>query len=100
MWSGEARTWSVTSTARPSPRSSASSTTGARPTPWTAAERGQNMGDRNRIDREDLREVVREKYGAAARIVLEGRGEACCGTGNVDLACCGASHKNPITSDL
>lgn len=48
----------------------------------------------------EIREVVREKYAAAARTVLEGRGEACCGTGNVASACCGDSQKDVITSNL
>lgn len=61
------------------------------------------------VDREDVREVVRQKYGDAARIVLEGRGEACCGTGNVgtgrsgqDDCCRGGegSRKDVITGDL
>lgn len=57
------------------------------------------------IDREDVREVVRRKYGEAARIVLEGRGEACCGTGNVGTgksatSCCGGSERDAITADL
>ncbi len=54
-------------------------------------------------EREDVREVVRRKYGEAAKIVLEGRGEACCGTGNVSKGrspCCGGSQKDAITGDL
>jgi SAM-dependent methyltransferase len=53
----------------------------------------------------DVREVVREKYGKAAQIVLEGRGEACCGTGNIGTgkqasSCCGSAQKDAITADL
>lgn len=33
------------------------------------------------IDRDDVREIVREKYGAAALTVLQGQGAACCGGG-------------------
>lgn len=59
-------------------------------------------------DREDVREIVRQKYVEAAKIVLEGRGEACCGTGNVGTgksasSCCSAAEmaaKDVITSDL
>jgi len=59
-------------------------------------------------DRDDVREIVRKKYGEAAKIVLEGRGEACCGTGNVGTgksasSCCGSSEKSEkdaITSNL
>ncbi len=41
-------------------------------------------------DRADVREIVREKYGAAALTVLEGKGAACCGgnAGGGD-SCCG-----------
>lgn len=62
------------------------------------------MSDIKFTDRTDVREVVRQKYGDAARIVLEGRGEACCGTGNVgtgkSASCCGTSQKDVITSNL
>lgn len=47
----------------------------------------------NPIDREDVREVVRQKYGAAALTVLQGRGAACCGGDS----CCGGAE---ITGDL
>jgi ubiquinone/menaquinone biosynthesis C-methylase UbiE len=58
-------------------------------------------------EREDVRELVRQKYGQAARLVLEGsKGSSCCGTGEV---CCGSEPKeegccsnveDPITSNL
>ena len=50
------------------------------------------------IDRADVREIVREKYGAAALTVLEGKGAACCGgnAGGGD-SCCGG---DVITGDL
>lgn len=42
------------------------------------------------IDRNDVREVVREKYGAAALTVLQGQGKACCGgIGKKGESCCG-----------
>ena len=57
-------------------------------------------------DRDDVREVVRQKYGAAALTVLSGDGAACCG-GNVGgggspgggaaASCCGGAV---ITGDL
>jgi arsenite methyltransferase len=42
-------------------------------------------------DRNDVRELVREKYGAAALTVLEGKGAACCGgnAGGGEDSCCG-----------
>ena len=42
-------------------------------------------------DRNDVRELVREKYGAAALSVLNGQGAACCGgnTGGGNSSCCG-----------
>lgn len=49
----------------------------------------------NLTDREDVREIVRQKYGAAALTVLNGKGAACCG-GDPDDNCCGG---NVITSD-
>ena len=51
----------------------------------------------------EIRDIVREKYGEAAKIVLEGRGEACCGTGTIATGksrCCGSSEKDAITSNL
>ncbi len=53
------------------------------------------------IDRADVRELVREKYGAAALTVLNGEGAACCGGntgggGGLD-SCCGG---DVITGDL
>ena len=35
------------------------------------------------MDRTDVRDLVREKYGAAALMVLNGEGAACCGS-----SCC------------
>src|SRR5437588_544860 len=63
------------------------------------------MAETKLSEREDVRELVRHKYGEAAKVVLEGRGEACCGTGNVGTgksadACCGGSQKDAITGDL
>lgn len=57
-------------------------------------------------DRDDVRKIVQQKYGEAARIVLEGRGEASCGTGNIGTgksasSCCGdTTQKDIITSNL
>jgi SAM-dependent methyltransferase len=52
----------------------------------------------NLADRADVRNLVREKYGAAALTVLEGKGTACCGgnAGGGD-SCCGG---DVITGDL
>ena len=44
----------------------------------------------------NVTEIVREKYGAAARRVANGQGSACCGTAP-SAACCGP---DPITSGL
>ncbi|HEV2471423.1 MAG TPA: arsenite methyltransferase [Chthonomonadales bacterium] len=59
----------------------------------------------NLNDKEDVRKLVREKYAEAAKTVLEGRGEACCRTGNVGAgkgasSCCGTSEKDAVTSHL
>jgi SAM-dependent methyltransferase len=43
------------------------------------------------LDRKDVREVVRQKYGEAALSVLQGQGAACCGgnAGGGSSSCCG-----------
>ncbi len=46
-------------------------------------------------DIQDIKEVVKEKYGEAARRVTSGQGSSCCGA----TACCGAEI-DPITRDL
>src|SRR5579871_2191468 len=53
-------------------------------------------------DRADVREVVREKYGAAALTVLEGRGAACCGgnSGGGESCCGGDSITGGLYSDV
>ncbi|MBM3492962.1 MAG: arsenite methyltransferase [Armatimonadetes bacterium] len=64
------------------------------------------MDDTELTDREDVREIVRERYGAAARFVLEGRGQASCCCGPVgpsaaDGSCCAPTgDKDPITTGL
>jgi SAM-dependent methyltransferase len=48
--------------------------------------------DTNLIERDDVREVVRQKYGQAALTVLSGQGAACCGGnagGGQAESCCG-----------
>jgi SAM-dependent methyltransferase len=47
---------------------------------------------------EDVREIVRERYGQAALRVIDGQEKgSCCGTGS---ACCSDSSGDPITRDL
>jgi len=57
------------------------------------------MADNKLVDRADVRDVVRAKYGAAALTVLEGKGAACCGgnAGGGGDSCCGG---NTITGGL
>ena len=57
------------------------------------------MNQNELIDREDVREIVRQKYGQTALKIASGDTEGgCCGS---DAACCGSSAgKDPITSDL
>lgn len=60
------------------------------------------MSEIQGADREDVRNVVRQKYGAAALTVLNGKGAACCG-GEVKeggSSCCGTQDKDTITGDL
>src|SRR5260221_11942887 len=47
------------------------------------------------ISTPDIKEVVKEKYGEAARRVTAGQGSSCCGA----TACCG-TEIGPITRDL
>lgn len=64
----------------------------------------------NLIDRQDVRELVRQKYGEAALRVMTGKDGACCGTGTSEgSVCCGESQSqdgcctntnDPITGDL
>src|SRR5215831_13615519 len=56
-------------------------------------------------NQQDVREMVRQKYGQAAQVVLEGRGEASCCGGNVGpgkASCCSAEtlQKDVVTSNL
>jgi arsenite methyltransferase len=53
----------------------------------------------NLSERDDIREVVRQKYGAAALTVLNGQGAACCGgnAGGGSDSCCGG---DVITGNL
>jgi SAM-dependent methyltransferase len=57
------------------------------------------MSQNELIDREDVREIVRKKYGEAALTVLQGKeSSGCCGS---EAACCGSSGgSDPITSNL
>ena len=56
------------------------------------------MSETTLTDREDVREIVRQKYGEAALAVLNGEGVACCGgnAGGGD-SCCGG---DAITGNL
>lgn len=50
---------------------------------------------------QDVREVVREKYGQAALRVVSGSGSACCGSAQAaPSSCCGGETVDPITSGL
>jgi SAM-dependent methyltransferase len=53
-------------------------------------------------DRADVRDIVREKYGAAALTVLEGKGAACCGSnaGGGDSCCEGDAISGGLYSDV
>lgn len=67
------------------------------------------MTNDNLIEREDVRELVKQKYGEAALRVLSGQGGACCGSAIGDEVCCGqpktdegccTNTVDPITSNL
>jgi arsenite methyltransferase len=57
-------------------------------------------------DREDVREIVRQKYGEAALRIMKGEGSSCCGGGG-DTCCgdektdgCCSNGTDQITSNL
>lgn len=68
------------------------------------------MSKNTLIDRDDVRRLVKEKYGEAALRVLSGQGGACCGSSTDEGAvCCGetktegaccSNSEDPITGDL
>ena len=61
------------------------------------------MAENRLSDRDDVREIVRQRYGAAARIVLDARGQASCCSAETRSAgsCCEpAGGADPITSGL
>jgi SAM-dependent methyltransferase len=49
---------------------------------------------------QDVREVVKERYGQAALRVVTGAGSACCGPASSSSSCCGGETVDPITSGL
>lgn len=56
------------------------------------------MSNSNLTERQDVREVVRQRYGEAALTVLQGKSASCCGS---DAVCCNTvDGKDPITTDL
>lgn len=57
------------------------------------------MSKTNLTERDDVRELVRQRYGEAALAVLQGQpGEGCCGS---SASCCGTEDcGDPITSNL
>lgn len=57
------------------------------------------MNENELIQREDVREVVRRRYGAAALRVLENQGAASCCGGDAPASDCCTNAKDPITSE-
>lgn len=68
------------------------------------------MSNKNLIERDDVREIVKKKYGEAALSVLRGQSGSCCGSSaGGQTVCCGetktedgccANAADPITSGL
>jgi arsenite methyltransferase len=60
------------------------------------------MSINNLTERDDVRGVVRQKYGEAALRVMNGQSATCCGdTATVSESCCGScSSLDPITGNL
>lgn len=44
----------------------------------------------------EIRDLVKQKYGEAARVAMQGKSSSCCGP----ATCCGPGQKDVITSDL
>src|SRR5690242_12077112 len=71
-----------------------------------AAKETNLMANETLIQREDVRELVKQKYGEAALRVMSGQPGSCCGTGDAccvetksDEGCC-TNAEDPITSSL
>lgn len=47
-------------------------------------------------DGNEIRDIVKQKYGEAARVAMKGKGTSCCGP----ASCCAPGGKDVITSDL
>ncbi len=58
------------------------------------------MAQSGLTDKDEIREVVRQKYGEAARTVLDGGKGSCCGGESSSVSCCGTGDKDAITSNL
>jgi len=58
------------------------------------------MAQSGLTDKDEIREVVKQKYGEAARAVLDGGQGSCCGGGGSSTSCCGSGDKDVITSNL
>lgn len=52
------------------------------------------------MNEQDVREMVKERYGQAALRVVTGAGSACCGPASSSSSCCGGETVDPITSGL
>jgi arsenite methyltransferase len=66
-----------------------------------------DMANENLLEREDVRELVKKRYGEAALRVMSGQGGACCGGGGEVCCdstpaadCCSNVAEDPITSNL
>src|SRR5205807_1029104 len=63
-------------------------------------ERKTTVSDIKLTEREDVREIVRQKYGEAALTVLNGQGAACCGGNSGGGASCCGGTDGAITGGL
>jgi SAM-dependent methyltransferase len=52
------------------------------------------------IDNDDIREIVKEKYGQAALRVLSNQKASCCSSRPTSATCCSGNEADPITGDL
>jgi SAM-dependent methyltransferase len=60
------------------------------------------MTDPTKLDADNLREVVRDRYGRAALAVLEEGSGGCCGSGATGTSCCAGERgaADPVTGNL
>src|SRR4051794_29202765 len=94
-FTGRGRFCGTRQTRKPWNSCSASSTPSAAQETKRSNRGGLSAASRRTMSTQNVKVIVQEKYGEAARRVMAGQTSSCCGAS----ACCGADV-DPITSDL